>query len=141
MPSEYTGSVYMDGKILSFVRTWPDVPEVLMPIWHRLYMAGVLVCDEDPPHPPPREWPRDLRLSAVGLVLRDLAKSQTFNFFQHADATRIGAALNPAYAAPFQALWKDPIDLPPANPNRLTGLKASLGRLGVAMDRMKESLK
>lgn len=70
---------YMERNALAFLRAWPDVPEVLRPVYGRFYDAGLIWAD--PNIEATGEWPSQLRLTEAGEKLKELVDGQSFNFF------------------------------------------------------------
>lgn len=74
MPSGYESPVYMEPRILSYLRAWPEVGSGTVDIEVLLRDAGVLVECEDLPE-------GELKLSRFGERVRALCRTQTYNFW------------------------------------------------------------
>jgi hypothetical protein len=73
-------AIYMEKNALAFLRAWPNVPEVLRPVYSRFYDTGLIFIDDnvDCDH---FTWPGQLRLTERGEALKQIVDAQSFNFF------------------------------------------------------------
>lgn len=74
MPSGYESPVYMEPRILAYLRAWPAVSVGTVEIEVLLRDAGILVECEDLPE-------GELKLSRFGEKVRALCQTQTYNFW------------------------------------------------------------
>lgn len=75
--------VYMEHRALAFLRTWPDVPEDLRPVYSRFFDAGLIFVDTNAPEG--MSYPGKLRLTALGHRVREVMMGKQINFFRLVD--------------------------------------------------------
>lgn len=107
-PAAEFEALYMEPRALAFIRAWPDVPEVLRPVYSRFYDAGLIFIDERAPKDAP--YPGRLRLTALGHRIREVMIGKYINFFRLVDVFSFVQAKALADQEPktakFLALWK-----------------------------------
>lgn len=82
----YEEQIYMEKRLLAFIRAWPDVPKDLRPAYCWLSDAGILTIDPDAsydfdPDLGGDPWPGGLKLSTFGERVKAVCDAQTYNFW------------------------------------------------------------
>lgn len=134
--------IYMEQRALAFMRAWPDVPEVLRPVYARFYDHGLIWSD--PNAESDGGWPSSLRLTNQGQMLKDIVDSRSLNWFSIPELSdfmevrfdgdrRIFTDQEPPPGVPGSC---------PAHPaQRPRGLKNAMRRLEQAMDRLETTVR
>ncbi len=132
--------IYMDRRAFEFFRSFPDVPEVLRPVYGRFLDAGLLWVDHQAEQA--GDFPGPLRWTERGQQLRDdyfeAFPSGTVNFFTETQMRR--ALPDGDRPDPEWRIFKDAPENPGVAPSGdvigrpSTGLKPALLRLNIALE-------
>lgn len=131
--------IYMEARALEFIRSWPDVPQTLRPVYSRFYDAKLLWIDPnvDRPGGSGADWPGALRLTERGQALKEIVDAQSFNFFTVDQIKPILA--DGDLSEKERRIFKD--DIPGAKLlPALRGVRSAMERLNIALERLDRTL-